>query len=71
MRADCERALNSSPFVGREFSPVLSRRLTSRGMPGAVSRRESLPMLLPLAGGSGTVIKLGELVMILDFIGKD
>ncbi len=31
-----------------------------------VSQRDSPPMLLPLAGGSGTVIKLGELVMILD-----
>jgi transposase len=35
-------------------------------MPREVSRRESAPMLLPLAGGRGTVIKLGELVMILD-----
>ena len=35
-------------------------------MPREVSGRESLPMLLPLAGGSGTVIKLGELVMILE-----
>jgi transposase len=35
-------------------------------MPREVSQRESLLMLLPLAGGSGTVIKLGELVMILE-----
>ena len=35
-------------------------------MPRDVSRRESPPMLLPLAGGSGTVVKLGELMMILE-----
>jgi len=52
--------------VGLEFSPVLTRRLAFRGMPRKVGRRESAPMLLPLAGGSGTVIKLGELVMILE-----
>ena len=38
--------------------------VTSRGTPREVSRREPPPMLLPLAGGSGTMIKLGELVMI-------
>src|SRR5947207_468220 len=48
------------------FPPVSPSRLTSRGMPREVSRHESLLMLLPLAGGSGTVIKLGELVMILE-----
>jgi transposase len=35
-------------------------------MPREVSRRESPLMLLPLAGGRGTVITLGELVMILE-----
>jgi transposase len=52
--------------MGREFSPVSSWRLNSRGKPLEVSRRESAPMLLPLAGGRGTVIKLGELVMIME-----
>jgi hypothetical protein len=40
-------------------------------MPRKASRRESAPMLLPLAGGSGTVINLGELVMILELTGRD
>src|SRR5271165_1678911 len=35
-------------------------------MPWKVKRHESAPMLLPLAGGRGAVIKLGELVMILE-----
>ena len=35
-------------------------------MPREVRRRESPPMLLPLAGGSGTVVTLGELMMILE-----
>jgi transposase len=52
--------------MGAEFSPVSLCRLTCRGMPRNVSRRESPPMLLPLAGGSGTVVKLGELMMILE-----
>jgi transposase len=52
--------------MGVEFSPVSLWRLTCRGMPRDVSRRESPPMLLPLAGGSGTVVKLGELMMILE-----
>ena len=58
----------TSPFVGLEFSAVLTPRLTFRGMPGEVSRGESAPMLLPLAGGSGTVLKLVELVMILELL---
>jgi transposase len=40
--------------------------LSFRGMPRKLSQSESVPMLLPLAGGSGTMIKLGELVMILE-----
>jgi hypothetical protein len=35
-------------------------------MPREVGRRESHRCFSPLAGGSGAVIKLGELVMILD-----
>jgi transposase len=40
--------------------------LRFRGIPRKLSQGESAPMLLPLAGGSGTMIKLGELVMILE-----
>jgi hypothetical protein len=35
-------------------------------MPREVRWRESPLMLLPLAGGSGTVVTLGELMMILE-----
>jgi transposase len=35
-------------------------------MPREVRRRESPPLLLPLAGRSGTVVTLGELMMILE-----
>ena len=35
-------------------------------LPREVSRRESPPMLLPLAGGSSKVVTLGELMMILE-----
>jgi transposase len=51
--------------VGFEFSPVLSRDLTRVFAIGRVGRRPS-PKLLPVAGGSGTVISLGELMMILE-----
>ena len=40
--------------------------MTCRGIPRDVSRRESPSMLLPLAGGSGTVVKLGELMIVLE-----
>src|SRR3954468_24066261 len=50
--------------MGAEFSPVPSRRLSLRGEPGGAAA-QSPPKLLPVAGGSGTVVSLGELVMIL------
>src|SRR5262244_1683505 len=49
--------------MGLEFSPVLPWRLTCRERS---ARRESPPMLLPLAGGSSKVVTLGELMMILE-----
>jgi hypothetical protein len=54
------------PICGPRIFPVLTLELIFRGMPRKVSRGESAPMLLPLAGGSGTVINLGEVVMILE-----
>ena len=42
----CERAVNSSPFVGFEFSPVLTRCPASGAYPREAGRRESSPMLL-------------------------
>src|SRR5580700_3037787 len=48
-----------------ENSPVfLTPRLPERALAGPTATNS--PMLFPLAGGSGAVIKLGELVMILD-----
>ena len=49
--------------MGLEFSPVFA---VVADLPREVSRRESPPMLLPLAGGSSTVVTLGELMMILE-----
>src|SRR5262249_3970853 len=48
--------------MGLEFSPVLPWRLTCRERS---ARRESPPMLLPLAGGGSKVVTLGELMMPL------
>src|ERR1700720_1521596 len=48
-----------------ENSPVfLMPSLRERAQAGPTATNS--PMLFPLAGGSGAVIKLGELVMILD-----
>src|SRR5262249_49685015 len=52
--------------MGLEFSPVLMRCPASGGNPRELGQRESLPMLLLLAGGGGTVIKFGEFIMILE-----
>jgi transposase len=46
--------------------PQVSSRSAFQGMPWKAGRRNDSPMLLPLAGGRGAVIKLGELVMILE-----
>src|SRR3954466_2986412 len=51
--------------MGAEFSPVPSRQLSLRSEPGGAAA-QSPPKLLPVAGGSGTVVSLGELVMILE-----
>jgi hypothetical protein len=49
-----------------ENSPVfLMPSLRERVLAGPTATDS--PMLFPLVGGSGAVIKLGELVMILDF----
>ena len=66
----CERAFKSSPFMGLEFSPVFSSLPALPGHAPGGSARLS-PMLVPLAGGIGTVVKLEELMMVLELIGKD
>jgi hypothetical protein len=46
--------------------PQFSAHPAFQGMPWKAGWRLDSPMLLPSAGGRGRVIKIGELVMILD-----
>src|SRR3954462_12906133 len=52
--------------MGFEHSPVLSARLITCGEIRGAKVASLSPMLLPVAGGSGTVVNLGELMMILE-----
>src|SRR3954453_178178 len=52
--------------MGFEHSPVLSARLITCGEIRGAKVASFSPMLLPVAGGSGTVVSLGELMMILE-----
>jgi transposase len=54
------------PICGPRIFPSFDAVPDFRGMPREAGRRESSPMLLLLAGGSSTVVKFGEFVMILE-----
>ena len=54
------------PLVTFEISPSFRDCRPSRACPGWTDGRTESPRVLLLAGGRDAVIKLGELVMILD-----